>query len=272
MLPFQFKTGGHGIVRFVHFFNYPEGTSVDDGEKWYFGEHVPQASRLPGLLRYRTWRTRPPIPLPSPDPYDRFVRMSEMVFENMEMCRQVMANSSLWTPSSEGVPGFREFECMFLDEEPQYDLLRDVPVQQYNKMALPTKYAGGPPAHREYHLEDSEDTVIDVYFFNYRDDIPFVEGEDWYLGHHTREGRHAKQVGVKHYQTWKTIRVPEDSLLHPNRFYRLTELGLPLAGFREVSDGGSPARLLYTQSQFGRVIDEWRNLIIDPNDAQDLLK
>ena len=34
MAPFEFNYGT-GIVRFVHFFNYPEGVTVEDGEQWY---------------------------------------------------------------------------------------------------------------------------------------------------------------------------------------------------------------------------------------------
>jgi len=269
MAAFEFKAGGHGIARFVYLFNYPEGVSVSDGEAWYLGEHVPQVKKLTGILRYRSWRALPPIPMPSPDPYDRFVRMSELAFENMVACRQAtLANLRLWTPSSKGVPGFGELECVILDEEPQYDLLRDVPAEQYKYMALPLKYSGGAP-----ELEDTEDTIIDVYMFNYG--VPIADGEDWYLGHHVREGKLVKQVGVTHYQTWKTIRVPQEpnSPLRPNRFYRLTELGLPASAKEWPKEGDPPRpRLLFTMSQLGNVLGDWRNIVIDPEQVRDLLK
>ena len=44
------------MIRFVHIFNYAEGVSTDDGEAWYLGEHVPQARKLPGVVRYRSWK------------------------------------------------------------------------------------------------------------------------------------------------------------------------------------------------------------------------
>jgi len=270
MTPFEFKYGT-GIVRFVHFFSYPEGVTVEDGEKWYFGEHVPRARELPGVTRYRTWRGLPPIPMGAPDPYDRFVRMSELAFENMALARQATLEDSgtstgLWTLTS-GAQAFGEFECVFLDEEPQFDLIRDIPVQQYKYVALPLKYAGGEPRY-----EYSEDTIIDVYMLNYR--VPVVDGEDWYLGHHVREGKLSKHVGLRHYQTWKTLEVPEgpDSPLKPNRFYRLTELGLPAAAQVWPKEDDPPRpRMLFTVSQVGNVLGDWRNIIIDPKQAEDLL-
>jgi hypothetical protein len=264
MAHFEFKWG-NGVVRFVHFFNYPQEISPEASEKWYFEQHVPEVKKLPGIIRYRTWRGLPSIKWYTYDPWDRFVRMSEIAFENLELCLSAtMLNPAPWSDR-----GFREFECAILDEEPQYDLLRDVPVQQYKYASLLPKFAGGEP---EYDISD--DTFMDIYMFNYK--VPLVDGEDWYLGHHTREGRHSKQLGNRHYQTWKILRVQEgkNSLLKPNRFYRLTELGLP-EFLRSGWPPGTPrprSYMTFTQSPLGEVIGEWRNILIDPARAQDLLK
>ncbi len=115
MARFEFKTGGHGIVRFVYFLNYPEDVPVEDGEKWYFDKHVPEVRRLPGITSYRTWQALPPIPMGSPDPYDRFVRMSEVIFENMAAAQQATIESPRqWSAPASGDVGFGELECMFL--------------------------------------------------------------------------------------------------------------------------------------------------------------
>ncbi|MDC3343960.1 hypothetical protein OAW22_06990, partial [Pseudomonadales bacterium] len=226
--------------------------------------------KLSGIVRYKTWRGLPPIPMGAPDPYDRFVRMSELVFENLELCLNgTTRDNTLWTPASESVPGFNEMDCVILDEEPQYDLVRDVPVQQYKYFAIQPKYVGG---HPEY--DDSDDVFMDIYMFNYK--VPVIDGEDWYLGHHVREGRISKQMGRnRHYQTWKTWRVPEEpnSPLEPNRFYRITELGLPAAAknFPKPDDPPRP-RIAYAQSPLGNVLGEWRNILIDPAEVQDLLE
>ena len=268
MAPFEFNYGT-GIVRFVHFFNYPEGVTVEDGEQWYLGEHVSQVQKLPGIIRYRTWRGLPPIPLFSPDPYDRFVRMSELVFENMALAQQAtLGNASLWTAAAAGNPGFGELECVFLDEQPQFDLTKDIPVQQYKYAALPLKYSG-----REPRYEDGEDAIILVYIFNYS--VHVADGEDWYLGHHVREGKLSKQVGLRHYQTW--IRLPTsdapDNPLKPNRFYRLTELGFPASVQVGPKEADRPrSRMLVTMSQLGNVMVDLRNILIDPKQVQDLLE
>ena len=141
-------------------------------------------------------------------------------------------------------------------------------MQPYKYASLMPKFTGG-----ESLYDESDDTFMDIYMFNHR--VPLVDGEDWYLGHHTREGRHSKQLGNKHYQTWKTLRVPEEdnSPLKPNRFYRLTELGLP-EFLRSGWPPGKPRPRSYTtftQSPLGEVIGEWRNILIDPAKVEDLL-
>ncbi|MBT4161010.1 MAG: hypothetical protein HOC70_10435 [Gammaproteobacteria bacterium] len=267
MTPFEFNYG-NGAVRFVHLFNYAEGVTVEDGEQWYFGEHVSQVKKLSGITRYRTWRGLPPIPVPSPYPYDRFVRMTELVFENMALAQQAtLGNPSLWAAASAGETGFGEFECAFLDEQPQFDLIKDMPVQQYKYAALPLKFSGG-----EHQYEEGEDALILVYMFNYC--VSAADGEDWYLGHHAREGKLTKQVGLRHYQTWRTLPTPEepDNPLKPNRLYRLTELGLPAAAQLLPKEGApSKPQLLITMSQLGNVFGDLLNIIIDPRQVQDLL-
>jgi len=253
----------------VHFFSYPEGVSLEDGEQWYFDEHTTQAKKLPGVTRYRTWPVLLPVAVQSPYPYDRFVRMSELVFENMSLAQQAtLGNTNLWAAASPGTPGFGEFQCVFLDELPQFDLTKDTPVQQYKYGALPLKFAGG-----EHKYEDGEDTLILVYLFSYN--VSVADGEDWYLGHHAREGKLTKQVGLRHYQTWKTLSTPEepDSALKPNRYYRLTEEGLP-AWTREQPKEGAPPRpqLLITMPPLGNVFDDLINIVIDPRQVQDLLE
>lgn len=268
MASFEFNYG-NGAVRFVHFFSYPENVTVEEGEQWYLDEHVPRARKLPGITRYRTWRVLPPTRVPSPYPFDRFVRMSELVFANMALARQAtLGNNRLWSGASTGTPGFGELQSVFLDEQPQFDLTTDVPIQQYKYGALPLKFTGG-----EHEYEDGEDTLILVYMFNYS--VPIADGEDWYLGHHAREGKLTKQVGLRHYQTWRILRTPEepDSPLKPNRYYRLTEEGLP-AWTREPPEEGAPPRpqLLITMPPLGNVFEDLINIVIDPRQVQDLLK
>lgn len=258
------------MIRFVHLFNYPAGVSRADGEKWYLGTHVPRARELPGVTRYRSWpQVEVGIPYPSagaPTPFDQFIRRSELCFENLEAWQKAYRSApELWTPSSEGKPGFGPFECMFLEEEPQFDLLRDAPQQQYKYMTLQLWWPKGRP-----EIDESEEIFIDSYCLSYADGISFTDGEDWYLGHHTREGK--QLPGMKHYRTWPTIRVPEEpgSPLRPNRWVRLTELGMSPAAY--IADMVTEdTRIRFTPSPRGNVIGGWLNISLKQKLVDDFL-
>ncbi|MGA8568346.1 MAG: hypothetical protein WB580_11205 [Candidatus Binataceae bacterium] len=213
------------MIRFVHVFNYSAGVSRSDGEKWYLGTHVPAVKKLPGMRRYRSWpRVEVGIPYPSPGaptPFDQFVRRTELYFDDYDAWRNAYrSNPGLWTPASERTPGFGPFECMFLDEEPQFDLLRDAPQQQYKYMTLPLWWPKGRP-----EVDEDAEIFIDSYCLLYPPTISLTIGEDWYLGHHTREGKQLS--GMKHYKTWRTIRVPQEQA---RCFSRTNGRGLPSWG------------------------------------------
>jgi len=260
------------MIRFVYLFNYADGVSKQAGESWYLTRHVPQVKRLPGIVRFRSWKQWDAgIPFPSagaPTPFDQFVRRTEVCFENDEEgIAGVLGNPEVWAASSEGAPGFKEFECMFLTEEPEFDLLRDAPNQQYKYMALPLWWPKGRP-----QVDDNEPVFINSYCFSYRSDVSFQDGEDWYLGHHTREG---KQIpGMRHYRTWRTIRVSEqpDSPLKPNRWVRLTELGMSPANYKTTMVN-EDTRIRFTPSPVNPrgVLGGWLNISIKPDEYDDFL-
>ena len=258
------------MIRFVHFFNYAAGVSVKDGEAWYLREHVPQVKKLPGIRRYLSWQgleVPDNVRVGLPTPPDQFVRRSEVWFDNLEACRQaVTGNLALWTPSKEGTPGLREIECMFLDKEMQYDLMRDTPPQQYKYMTLPMMWPQGRP-----EVEVTDETIIYTYFVFYRPDISVADGEDWYLGHHTREGK--QLAGMKHYRTWKSIRVPEKAgtPLQPNKWFRLTELGVESFDAFGKSMSYPETKIQFTPSPLGRVFGGWAGIFINLDLVEDLL-
>lgn len=258
------------VIRFVHLFNYPSGVSRADGETWYLGVHVPRVRQLPGVVRYRSWRqVDVGIPYPSagaPSPFDQFVRRTELCFDDLEGWRRAYASGpELWKPAAEGKAGFGEFECMFLNEEPEFDLLRDAPPQHYKYMTLQLWWPRGTPL-----IDETEEIFIDSYCFFYSPGISFADGEDWYLGHHTREGK--QLPGMRHYRTWRTIRVPAGpgSPIKPNKWKRLTELGMAPKAYiaNMVTD---ETRIRFTGSPLGRVIGGWMNISIKPGLVDDLL-
>ncbi len=267
---------GPGPVRFVFMHSYHKDAK-EAGEKRFLEEVVPAMRKFAGLRSIRSWKALPPIRMWTFDPYERFDRLTELLFDDMQHALAATVEQSEFWAISESGNGFAELECVFLDEQPQYDLLKDVPVQQYKYINHPGRYTAGVVVD----ALDLDDTFLDIYMFNYDKKFTFEEGEDWYLGHHVREGRISKRVGHKHYKTWKPLRVatPEDCCLYPNRFWRFTELGLPeyarnpalLAGPLE---GGAKklASLIYTQDPRGQVIGEWRNILIDPKDCEDLTR
>jgi hypothetical protein len=268
------------VIRFVHFFHYAKPMSVNDGEAWYMRKHVPRVRELPGVRRYISWRTEEGVPLGSdPDSLMRYVRRTDLYFDTLDEGRNaILGQPDIWTPAPEGEAGFGEFECMFIEDKPQFDLLRDVPVQQYRYLGNPLNFTGGEP-----QWLDDDDALLWIYFFNYRSDISEADGkewieagEDWYLGHHVREGKIMKQLGKRHYLTWLTRRfaTEPDSPLVLDRWYRLTELGVPQGmhywGNRNAAPqmtgpaGGGPTR---GPGGYG----EFRNLVIDPEGVQDLM-
>lgn len=264
---------GTGRVHFVYLFSYPKKVSREESERWYLETHVPAARKLPGVVSFRSWKALPPISMWTFDPYDRFDRLSELVFEDMESCLNATVRSAeFWRSGVQDAPGFCELECVLLDEQPQYDLLKDIPVQQYRYINHPGRYTAGKMLDT-----DRDDVIMDIYMFNYAPQFTFEEGEDWYLGHHVREGRITKRLGHRHYQTWKPLRVSvdEDCPLQPNRFWRFTELGLPDYAADPAKSGlkpgQRPASMIYTQDPRGQVIGEWRNILIDPYQAENLM-
>jgi hypothetical protein len=259
------------MIRFVHVFNYAAGVSRADGERWYLGTHVPAVRKLAGVRRYRSWQqVETGIPYPSagaPTPFDQFARRTELCFDDYDAWRAAYrSDPRLWTPARERSVGFGPFECMFLEEEPQYDLLRDAPPQHYKYMSLQLEWPKGAP-----EIDYDAEIFIDSYCFAYGPKITFQQGEDWYLGHHTREGK--QLPGMKHYKTWKTIRVPEEqgAPFHPNKWSRLTELGMSPAAY--IADMVTEAtRIRFTPSPFGNIIGEWLNISIKLPQVEDFLK
>jgi len=258
------------MIRFIHLFNYSEGVSKKDGEAWYLNNHVTEVKNIPGVLKYRSWPcAHVGIPYPSPGaptPFDQFVRRSELCFENVEIAVQALKdNAQLWTPAAKGVPGFREFECMLLEEEPEYNLLRDAPHQHYKYMTLPLWWPKGRP-----EIDEEAEIFVDSYCIGYASHVTISQGEDWYLGHHTREGK--QLPGMRHYKTWRTLRVKEElpEPLNLNKWYRLTELGMSLEAFK-VTMCDNETRIRFTQSPFGNVISHWINIDLKLDTADNFI-
>jgi hypothetical protein len=88
---------------------------------------------------------------------------------------------------------------MVTPREAEFDLRRDVPHQHYQYLSMPIDWKAGACAVAGEPRAD--DLYRYVYFFDYKPEIPYDDGEDWYLGHHTREGK--QLPGLVRYLTWR---------------------------------------------------------------------
>jgi hypothetical protein len=118
------------MIRWLYVFNYPEGVPVSEGEKWYLGTHTQEAKRMAdrGLVGYRTWKAlQPPEAIADQIREPAFTRFTELAFEDWDGFRSAVVESDIvYTPPSYGPKGF-VYQTMFIDDQPEYDLLREVP-------------------------------------------------------------------------------------------------------------------------------------------------
>ena len=213
------------MIRFVHVFNYSAGVSRSDGEKWYLGTHVPAVKKLPGMRRYgiigRGSRSGFPIPaLARPLP-------------SISSCAEPNCTSTITTyggtrtgatpvcgrPRANARPDLgRSSACSWTKS--RSSICCATHQQQYKYMTLPLWWPKGRP-----EVDEDAEIFIDSYCLLYPPTISLTIGEDWYLGHHTREGK--QLPGMKHYKTWRTIRVPQEQA---RCFSRTNGRGLPSWG------------------------------------------
>ena len=209
------------MIKCTYFWGRTHDIGSAVAEDWY-AQLFEQESRLPGLRRLASWRIRE---APQPEDVKRslnlFHRMTETWWDDEATWRdqhaalleRELSNNSvvdtLFTHLSAAIP--------------EYDLLRDAPPQHYPYATLPIEWRTGKrPLVAQV---DGHDLWRYVYFFNYRDDVPYADGEDWYLGHHTREGK--QLPGLAHYVTWRRLGPPDkatNASAEARRFVRYTEL------------------------------------------------
>ena len=69
---------------------YPEGVSLEDGEKWYLSVHTQEARQMPGLLRYISYKAVKDSPIKTP-----WARMTELWFKDYEAFRKATFESGI---------------------------------------------------------------------------------------------------------------------------------------------------------------------------------
>ena len=85
-------------VRWLNAIRYPEGVSVEEGEKWYLEVHAPEVCRQPGLKRFFSSKAVEPRTSP-------FVRISELWYDSVK----VWKNAALDNPPAYTAPSWANY-------------------------------------------------------------------------------------------------------------------------------------------------------------------
>lgn len=80
------EMSGRPAVKYILTFNYPADMNFHEAEKWYLEGLVPVARKMPGILRYVTWRS---IQL-SGEKAPEFTRLTEVWFQDIETWQKAM--------------------------------------------------------------------------------------------------------------------------------------------------------------------------------------
>ncbi len=177
---------------------------------------IERIAAMPGVLQVEWWSARV---VPQPEDVKNSLNAYTGVLDVFTDSPDVIAESVL--PVLEGELGgiFSFLRGIVSDAEPEFDLLRETPPQHIPYQHLPIVWKHGHgPVRRE---PTGNDLFRYTYFFAYRQDVSWEDGEDWYLGHHTREGK--QLPNLVHYVTWhrRPTVAPESSVLG---LVRVTEL------------------------------------------------
>ena len=96
-------------MRWYQALKYPDGISVEEGEKWYLEVHSQKAKEQPGLLRYVSHRVLENLPIVTPRH-----RVTEMWYQD----------SDAWRKEEP----FVDMTSTFVLYKPDVNLLRDNPL------------------------------------------------------------------------------------------------------------------------------------------------
>jgi len=113
------------IMRWYQVMKYPDGVSVEDGEKWYLDVHSQEAKEQPGLLRYVSHRTIESCPFPAP-----WHRVNELWYEDADAWRNAVIESppDYTPPPWRKDQPFVDIASVFVGYKPTADYLRDNPL------------------------------------------------------------------------------------------------------------------------------------------------
>lgn len=248
------------MCHLVYFFKFPEGRD----DSWYRTIRLTQELSVPGVEQVQSWRAlvaeRTDINPKNPNQYDRMteVRFGDLKVAEAALCR----TDSVWAEGNR--EGLGLFEGIVVGAKPEYNLLADVPPQQYPFLGLPLVWRSGKPP--DIPPPSTSNLARYIYLFKYRDDVDPRLGEEWYLGHHTREGK--QLPGIQTYITWKRRPIPRLEKFIPEiaNFNRYTEIGYETIEYEQLAVNIDAPRWVRSMHYVQGVwdMDWYRNFFIPP--------
>jgi hypothetical protein len=140
----NYVSGTKSCIRWVVMFRYPEGVSLEQGDRWFLDVHAKEVAQQPGLIRYYSHLTsearqplQPPLPGgPTRRPWHRLV---EQWYESVEAWQEAYTATDIrYTPPpwAQGQPlpflkPAEDFVSVFVGPEPDMDFFRDVRPRGY---------------------------------------------------------------------------------------------------------------------------------------------
>ena len=250
----------------VYFFKYEDGH--DDA--WYQAEWLPRELAVPGVVRSRSWRTVP-AERQAYTPPNLYDRMTEVRFTSHAAIEAALCTeSSLWRSGNR--QGLDDFAGIVVGPRAEYNLLADVPPQQYPFISMPLAWRTGKPA--DIPVPEAAEIIRYIYFFKYPEGTDIRLGEEWYLGHHTREGK--QLPGIQTYITWKRRPLPSLKQFIPElaNFYRYTEIGYESIEYQQLAvnwEGPHFIPSIHYHKGVGWDVEAYRNFYIREDPDIDLV-
>jgi hypothetical protein len=111
------------MIRCLTFIRYPDGISIEEGDRWYLGTRTQEEKHLEGLCRYLTWKA-------DESSWRRqgreWHRLTEMGFHDLRAFSKTVKHGRIWTPAPYGAEGYHA-ESILIGDKPEYDFLNDPP-------------------------------------------------------------------------------------------------------------------------------------------------
>jgi hypothetical protein len=115
------------MIRALYLMKYPPGVPAEEVERFFLDVHMREQREVPGLRKYLSYRNEV-APGDKLMPGERYDRMIELWFDDLESYRRYRAIERTWTmapyapPGASGSGTFAGIASIMVAELPQWDL------------------------------------------------------------------------------------------------------------------------------------------------------